>query len=213
MKTVITDEMLESLRASLAQKMGEKRYRHTLGVEKEAQALARIFAPEYETLLRAAALLHDLTKEYTPEKQLQICSAFGIMVDEFGLLAPKTFHAVTAAALIPSEYPDFADPLLIRAVRSHTTGSADMNICDRILYIADYTEEGRTFDDCVRLRKYLWDGLLSAADAKEKAEHFGKTLLLSFDMTIEDLIKGGKVIARQTNDARNAVIAEMNNNK
>ncbi|MBQ0125363.1 MAG: hypothetical protein KBS59_03460, partial [Clostridiales bacterium] len=41
------------------------------------------------------------------------------------------------------------------AVSKHTTGSPDMSVCDMILYIADYTEPGRKYPECVSMREYV----------------------------------------------------------
>ena len=63
------NESLERLRSAVAAFETEKRYRHTLGVETEAAALATVLLPEKTDELRAAALLHDLTKCRSDEEQ------------------------------------------------------------------------------------------------------------------------------------------------
>ena len=60
-KKVITDEMLSSLRDSLKSKMSGFRLAHTLGVEEMAARIGAIYCPEKLNILRAAALLHDMT--------------------------------------------------------------------------------------------------------------------------------------------------------
>ena len=71
-------------------------------------------------------ILQPMTKEESLQNQLQMCHDFGIMVRPEDLLAPKTFHAKTAAALIQRDYPAFATETVVLAVRWHTTGHADM---------------------------------------------------------------------------------------
>ena len=58
----ITNEMVASLREAVRPYLKEKRYAHTLSVEAEAGALAKLFLPEEENRLRASSLLHDITK-------------------------------------------------------------------------------------------------------------------------------------------------------
>ena len=142
----LSDEMLTALREALAQNMSEKRYRHTLGVESMAIRLGELYCPEQIPCLRVAALLHDLTKEETFEKQLQLCQQFGIIIDDLDKMAPKTFHARTAAALIPVAYPEFADRMVIDAVRWHTTGHKGMTLTENLIYLADYIDDTRKFE-------------------------------------------------------------------
>ena len=114
---MITEDMLDALRADMAGQMSEKRFRHTAEVEKMVARLALLYVPQKEKILRAAALLHDLTKEYSTDEQLRLCAIHGIELTENDLGAPKTFHARTAAAEIPCRYPSFADEALLRCVR------------------------------------------------------------------------------------------------
>ena len=53
-------------------------------------------------------------------------------MDELQRLSPKTYHAKTAAARIVRDYPEFADPIIIDAVRWHTTGHAGMTLTEQV---------------------------------------------------------------------------------
>ena len=192
------EKMIDALRARLAGEISEFRFRHTLGVEKEAVRLGELYAPEKIPLLRAAALLHDITKENSFEKQLQLCSDLGIMVRDSEKKSPKTLHAITGAAVIERDFPEFADPELVSAVRWHTTGKENMSICDKIIYLADYIEENRQFDDCVWLRRYFWDGKPEKMASPDRLDHLSRTLVISFDMTIRALEEEGAVIDENT---------------
>ena len=205
---ILSEKVLDELRAEVMKRMSAKRFSHTLGVEKKAEELCALFAPEKTGMMRAAALLHDLTKELKTEEQLLLCERYGIVPDADTLAAPKLFHSMTAAAVIADKFPQLAVPELVRAVSVHTAGSVDMNICDRILYLADYIEDTRTFEDCVRLRKYFDDGIAAADSAEERLAVLSRTMLLSFDMTIKDLIESGKPLAVVTVRSRNAMLKE-----
>ena len=184
-----------------------KRYLHTLAVEEEAARLGELFLPDRINALRAAALLHDITKRDDLEKQLQYCSEFGIIYDVLERSSPKLFHAKTAAELARRDFAEFVDDEIISGIRWHTTGREQMTAFESIVYLADYIEKTRTFPDCVELRRYFWDGVAeSGADA---AEHFKKTMVLSFDMTIRNLIEENAPIDRDTVAARNRFILEL----
>ena len=205
---MITEEMLDALRADVAASMSEKRFGHTAEVEKMVARLAALYAPQKETMLRAAALLHDLTKEYSTDHQLRLCILHDLAVTENDLGAPKTFHARTAAAEIPHRYPAFADEELIACVRYHTTGRKDMTLEEKLVYLADYIDLSRTFADCVTLRNAFFDAKPEQMSAEERLCHLDDVLILSFDMTIRALLADGAPISPDTFEARNALITQ-----
>ena len=204
-----TEQQLELLRDEISEKMSEKRFFHTAEVEKMAARIGEIYAPDKIDVLRAAGLLHDITKEYSTEKQLQICREFGIITTKQDILTPKTFHAKTAAVLIPVLYPEFADEEVVSAVRWHTTGNAEMTLLEKIVYLADYIDESRKFDDCVKLRRVFWDAKPEKMSEKERDTHLTKTLLVSFDMTLASLISENAPISDDTFKARNSLVLSL----
>ena len=74
MQKIITEEKLSELRENVAKCLSERRYKHTLEVEKMATKLAEIYCPEKIFDIRAAALLHDITKEYDEKVQISMLS-------------------------------------------------------------------------------------------------------------------------------------------
>ena len=204
---MITEEMLDTLRASVAAEMSEKRFRHTAEVEKMVARLAALYVPQKTLLLRAAALLHDITKEYATADQLRLCAVHGLAVTENDLGAPKTFHARTAAAEIPYRYPDFADEEIVRCVRYHTTGRRGMTLEEKLVYLADYIDLSRTFDDCVTLRNAFFEAKPEEMSSAERLSHLDDVLILSFDMTIRALLADGAPISPDTFEARNGLMA------
>ena len=209
MNNNFSEEMLSALREKVKYEMGEKRYNHTLEVEKMALRLGEIYAPSDIPMLRAAALLHDVTKERSTEEHIAICESFGIRVTEAEKSAPKMFHARTAALIIPQKYPEFATDELISSVRYHTTGREDMTIHEKIIYLADYIDMSRKFEDCVALRNYFFDFDFENADEEQKMEQLRKTLIKSYDITIKGLLEDGKMIDPCTFEARNFLIMEQ----
>ena len=200
------EEMLRELREAVSGTMSPKRFRHTAAVEEMAARLGELYAPDKIDVLRAAALLHDITKEYSAEKQIQICDTFGINLSKQDILTPKTFHAKTAAAMIPVLYPDFADEEVLSAVRWHTTGRAGMTVLEKLVYLADYIDESRTFPDCVALRSLFWDADPQNMSEDERAAHLDRVLIRSYDMTLTSLIEDGAPVSDDTFSARNDLI-------
>ena len=204
----ITEKMLDTLRGEVKGSMSPKRFAHTAAVEEMIVRLCALYCPEYTLQLRAAALLHDLTKELTAEAQEALCEAYDIPTDEAQRLSPKTYHAKTAAARIVRDYPTFADPIIVDAVRWHTTGHADMTLTEKLLYLADYIDESRTFPSCVLLRRYFFGAEPELMTREERERHLRATLLLSYEHTLKDLLADGAPIDEDTIRARNNLLLE-----
>lgn len=202
-KILLTEKDVEDLREKVKPYLTEKRYLHTLAVEKEADALGEIYLPNERIRLRAAALLHDITKKADYDRQLLYCDEFGLTFENGSDKTPEVYHALTGAALAKKDFPDYTDDEIISAVRRHTTGSADMTLFDAIIYLADYIEETRTFEGCRQLRSYFYDRIECGDD---KTDVLTDTLVRSFDMTITHLIEKVNVIDPETIGARNACV-------
>ena len=87
--TQITVEMLNDLRRLVADEIGEYRMAHTLGTEQAVARLAALYCPERENMLRAAALLHDVTKELPDTAQAEIFSLRRPSAGSSTLLMPE----------------------------------------------------------------------------------------------------------------------------
>lgn len=207
-KIKLTEEDTAQLAEKVRPYYTEKRFEHTLAVAKEAKKLGAIFLPDEIYRLEASALLHDITKKADLKKQLQYCRDFGIMVNTDDVLSPSTFHAKTAAALAEKDFADYTDSDITAGVRWHTTGRAGMTVFEAIIYLADYIEETRDFDDCVRVRKFFYDRISCGDDPNEILTD---TMIYSFDLTIELLLKDGAIIDPDTVSARNYFIAKRKN--
>ena len=152
--------------------------------------------------------MHDLTKELTPEAQEELCAAYDIPTDDLQRLSPKTYHAKTAAARILRDYPQFADTIIVDAVRWHTTGHAGMTLTEKLLYLADYIDDSRTFSSCVLLRRYFFGAEPELMTKEERERHLRATLLLSYEHTLKDLLAEGAPIDEDTIRARNELLVE-----
>ena len=211
--TEITESMLNTLREEIRSSMSEKRFRHTAEVEQMAIRLGELYAPHKIPMLRGAALLHDLTKEYSKDHHLMICAQKNIPLTKEDVHAPKTLHARTAEALIPDRFPAFASEELLSCVRWHTTGRRGMTLCEKLIYLADYIDETRKFPDCVKLREMFWSAEPRKMNEKEKEAHLRRVLIESYKMTVTALLDEGCPISPDTVDALNELIIEERKNE
>ncbi len=201
---------LIALRESVVNHISPKRFIHTAAVEDMVIRLATLYCPDEIPALRAAALLHDITKEYDIATQITLLTEAGQPPKAGESFAHKTFHARTAALLIPDNYPLFNCETVVNAVRWHTTGREGMTLTEQLLYLADYIDESRIFPDCVRLRTFFWSASPETMSMEDRLTHLRRTLIMSFDMTVRALINECAVISPDTALARNElVLAEL----
>ena len=195
--------MLDDLRVSIGESLSDFRFSHTLGVERMAQRLALILAPEKEKKLRVAALLHDATKEKRADEHIAICAHYAYDLRDDERSSPAILHAVTASLIIPDEYPEFADSEIISAVRWHNTGKENMSVCDKIIYLADYIEDTRMYDDCIALREEFFGAEPEKMTEEQRMRHLDRVILHSLEITVNDLASRGHEICLDTLRAKN----------
>lgn len=197
--------MTDTQRILMDIKLSDKRMRHTLGVVSCAKMLAQrhfpFLSPEK---IEAAALLHDFTKEYSTERQLELCAKYSIPVSPREQKIPKLYHAKTAAALALQVYGQ--DKEVADAIYFHTTGKADMSPAESVIYLADYIEEFREDKGCVRVRDY-YNELYKTESDKQRA--FYMAILFSFDITIKHIIKKGELLSSESVEARNFLLEKL----
>lgn len=198
----MTLERLSALRTDMEKILSPYRMAHTLGVEAMVARLASLYCPEKTPLLRGAALLHDMTKEYSNQQHMAIFRSCGVELRPDEAASPQVWHGMTAALVIPTRYPDFSQAELLSAVRWHTTGRAEMTLCDALLCLADFIEEGRTFADCVALRRSFFDPSPENMSPDARRRHLRNVLLTYFEITLSRLREKGGVICLDTLAAR-----------
>lgn len=188
----------------------EKRFIHTLGVKDEAYRLGQVFMPDKCEKLMIAGLLHDITKNFSLDEQLKLCDEYGIYIDRENI-SPKLLHAKTGSEFARRNFGnEIVDDEIYYAIYYHTTGKEGMSLFEAIIYLADYIEKNRTFFDCVALRNYFYLNIEKCNTIEEKLEVLRKTMILSFDMTIKNLISDGEAIDFDTIKARNYFVKTKN---
>ncbi len=193
----------QTLRALVSDTLSEKRARHVFAVARETEALCAalgVSESEREGLI-SAALLHDITKEKSTEEQLQMCARCGIILSDSDKRVPKALHAITGAYLAKHTYA-LEEPFC-EAIRFHTTGRVGMSVPDKILFLADYIEDTRTYPTCVALRRVFWSKIEQGEDAEATLTH---AVRLGLDMTLQDLLEEGRFIHPDTVSARNDLL-------
>ena len=133
--------------------MSEKRFRHVLGVVETAKDLAaRHDANVADAEL--AALVHDVAKEQPLKQTVALLRIVG--EEPYLKHSDKVWHApmgaVVAKKMLAIENSD-----ILNAVKYHTTGRSKMSKLEKVIFVADYTEPNRTFDNCIAVREFWGD--------------------------------------------------------
>ncbi|MCI7125549.1 MAG: bis(5'-nucleosyl)-tetraphosphatase (symmetrical) YqeK [Agathobaculum sp.] len=180
----------DEMRRDILSRLHGYRYEHTLGCERAAKMLAERFGGEVDKAA-FAAILHDITKHFSKEEQLNLCEKYGIIPCNVEKSEPKMLHGKTAAAIARAEYGAPED--VCAAIACHTTGKHGMTLLDKILYLADYIEDTRDFHGVEKARK------LARKD-------IDRALLYCYDQTLCELIGRGKLIHSDTIGAYNDLV-------
>jgi len=161
------------------------RVAHVLGCRDTAAQLAQIWGADVTDATRAG-LLHDITKALSGPLQLSLCRTYGVALDEFSSKNPKTLHALTGALVAERIFGE--NPAVVAAIRSHTTGKANMNTLEKIIYVADYMEPNRDFPGVEELRHLAHTDL-------------DKALEMGLEMTLSVLREQGREISPESQQA------------
>ena len=130
----------ENIKNDIKQILSEKRYNHSLGVVKRAEQLAQIYNQDIQKA-RLVAIAHDIAKEINKEDAYQYVKQHNIIIDEIEKNEPSLLHSKIGANICKEKY-NFTDDMT-QAILYHTTGNINMNTFDKIIFLADKTEEGR----------------------------------------------------------------------
>ena len=206
-----TASVLSSLREEISRFMGEKRYQHTLGVERMAERIASHFSGAVDGIsLGACALLHDITKELSEAEQRETVERLGLCLTESQKKSPAILHSFTAQYRIEREFPYFAKKEgVLSAIRAHTTGAKNMSLLDKILFVADYIEEGREYSKCIETREWFFAEISAGVPA---ALVLDRCVLKILESTIGFLRARGFALCEDTLDARNALLSTISLN-
>ena len=131
----------EYIEKQLREALDEQRYEHTMGVMYTAGCMAMVHGYDVNKAM-LAGLLHDCAKCMSHEERLGLCGQYHVEVTRAELENKALLHAKAGAILAKTQY-EISDRDILHAIAVHTTGEPDMNVLDKIIYIADYIEPGR----------------------------------------------------------------------
>ncbi|AOM82566.1 bis(5'-nucleosyl)-tetraphosphatase (symmetrical) YqeK [Salisediminibacterium beveridgei] len=133
------------------QALKPKRFEHTIRVVTTAEKLQNRFGGNLE-VIRMAAILHDYAKYRPVEEMKQEVRANDELPLEILDYGEEILHAFVGSVYLKKEL-QVTDNRILDAVSYHTTGRAGMTLEEKIVFLADYIEPGRTFKQAALVRE------------------------------------------------------------
>lgn len=164
--------------------LAAKRFRHTADVAACALDKAKALGVDRDKAFDAC-VLHDIAKYVDPK-------TFPEAVEK-DVPAPVV-HAFLGAYMLEKVF-GVKDGEILDAVRYHTTGRADMRPLEKLVFVADMVEEGRTFQGVEELRR-LYD------------TDFDACFKECIRITYEHLVQEGKTPHKYTAEAYEYYVKE-----
>ncbi len=183
---------IETIEKKIKEMLPQKRYRHSLNVANCAVKLSEIYGYNKEKAY-IAGITHDCAKYLNKEEVKYYVDKYKIDLDELEKDNLALSHSLIGSYIAKYEF-EINDEDILSAIRYHTTGKENMNLIEKIIYIADLIEEDRSFPEVELLRELVYNNELD------------KALLISFNNTIKFVIDNNQVIHTRTVNARNYLI-------
>ena len=182
---------LELINNKIQEMLPEKRYKHSLNVADCAVKLSEIYGCDKEKAY-IAGIAHDCAKCLNKDEVKYYVDKYKIVLDEIEKDNLALSHSLIGSYIAKYEF-GINDKDIINAIKYHTTGKEDMDIIEKIIYIADMIEPSRVFTGVEEIRS-------------KTLEDLDKGVLLGIDHTINYLISQGQLVDIHTIEARNYLL-------
>lgn len=182
---------LEDIKQFVKKRLSEKRYFHSLCVMEKCEELAKQYNVDVITA-KKIGIAHDIAKELADEEKLAYIKENNIEIDDIEKNNLGLLHAKIGADIAKKTF-NFSDEMC-DAINYHCTAKEDMSMLCKILYIADWTGNDRTFENAIKIRNIL------SNDGIDKA------ILFALNMVIEEQLEKNREIHIDTINARNYLL-------
>lgn len=179
-------------------KLSKNRFKHSLQVAEVARELAEHYQVDSDKA-HLIGLLHDYAKGISSEELLAIAEKNGLLQDEMERQIPDLLHAPVGSWLVRHELK-VEDEEVLQAITLHTLGDLNMNIMDKIIYLADMIEPGRDYPGQERLKCLAFRDLDDA-------------MLFGLESTIRYCLEQGRLLHPRTIEVRNHYLRRIMSGK
>lgn len=178
----------------LKNSISPERYIHSINVSTTAKKLAEFYHYD-SSKAETAGLVHDCARDIDRSLQVKYLAEEGINADDLTLSVKELLHGPAAVHICRSVF-GIEDEEILMAVRYHTTGREDMSLLEKIIYLSDFIEPGRSFDGVEELRRLAFEDL-------------DRALLLAFNLSIKYILSMNGLIQMNTILSRNYLLKEL----
>ncbi len=175
-----TDELEDRIASWARAKIEPKRITHVRGVVDTVENLALLYAPDDVRRARLAGWIHDVAKHWSNDELLDFAESHRLPISYTERQVPSLLHGAVGYALANDVF-SLDDPVLRDACANHTTGAPNMETLDKIVFLGDLIEPGRSFPGITPIRE-------------EAQLDLDAAVLRAVDFTIAHLIDKHKII-------------------
>ena len=185
---------IDLIKIRLKEMLGEERLEHSINTSKIARELAIKYNCDANKA-EIAGLLHDCAKDLDYKTLEKMVLEYNIELDEITRKIPKLLHPLAGAVIAKKEF-NIQDPVILKAIKAHSTGVAQMSLLDKIVYLSDKIEPLRNVNGVEKVRKMAEIDL-------------DRAVLMTLDMGILYLISKNLFIHPVSIEARNNILSKV----
>jgi predicted HD superfamily hydrolase involved in NAD metabolism len=151
---------IDEVKDKLKEYETERRIVHSIGVMNTALELYEKWGGN-RTVLTYAALLHDVARDIPIQNLVEIAIENGYNIDPIEKENPILLHAPVGAIIAKKDF-GVKDENILNCIKFHTTGRPGISLNEAIIYVSDFIEPGRNFDDARKVREIAFVDLTEA---------------------------------------------------
>jgi predicted HD superfamily hydrolase involved in NAD metabolism len=185
---------IDLIKLKLKEMLGEERLEHSVNTSKIARKLAIKYDYDADKA-EVAGLLHDCAKDLDYKILEKIVLKYNIKLDEIVQKIPKLLHPLVGVIIAKKEF-NIQDPVILKAIKTHSTGAAQMSLLDKIIYLSDKIEPLRNMNGVEEVRKMAEIDL-------------DKATLMALDKGLLYLISKNLLIHPISIEARNNILSKV----
>ena len=185
---------IDLIKIRLKEMLGQERLEHSVNTSKIARKLAIKYNYDANRA-EVAGLLHDCAKDLNYKTLEKMVLEYNIELDEIISKIPKLLHPLVGAVIAKKEF-NIQDPVILKAIKAHSTGAARMSLLDKIIYLSDKIEPLRNMNGVEEIRKMAEIDL-------------DRAVLMALDMGLLYLISKDLLIHPVSIEARNNILSKV----
>jgi len=150
------DSVQSEIESHLKEQLTPKRYEHTIGVRDTALKLAEHYGCDKDKAV-TAALLHDVARDLQNDELFQLIKQYdpGAVFSDQELENPVLLHGRAGAVVARTRF-SVGDREILRSIELHTAGAPGMTLLERIIFVADFIEPGRSMKGVREARRLAY---------------------------------------------------------